>query len=74
MLGFVRAYYSLLGCVRLASRVLIVFPQFNLYFKDKNDPAIPLIDNLTMKNPQVSTSLFVGRQIGCSLYEIEYAC
>jgi len=28
--------------------------------QDKNDPAIPLIDNLIMKNPHVSTSIFVG--------------
>lgn len=28
--------------------------------QDKNDPAIPLIENLRMKNPHVSSSLFVG--------------
>jgi len=28
--------------------------------QEKNDPAIPLIENLRMKNPQVLTSLFVG--------------
>jgi len=28
--------------------------------QDKNDPAIPLIENLRMKNPHVSSAIFVG--------------
>jgi ceramide glucosyltransferase len=41
------------------------FDKYELLFclQDKNDPAIPLIENLRMKYPHVSSNIFIGGEM-----------